>query len=65
MVLPPAPIINPAGGGQSSSSGDRVPKQNKGVNRWRSGKAPGLAACLFCMAVAVGLRLARASPRQE
>mmetsp|Transcript_64950 Transcript_64950/g.95097 ORF Transcript_64950/g.95097 Transcript_64950/m.95097 type:complete len:446 (-) Transcript_64950:84-1421(-) len=38
MVLPPAPIINPAGAAAGSS--DRVPKQNKGTQRWRSGKAP-------------------------
>jgi hypothetical protein len=41
MVLPPAPIIDPAGAVSSSAaSGDRVPKQNKGQQRWRSGKAP-------------------------
>jgi microfibrillar-associated protein 1 len=40
MVLPPAPIIDPSGGAGSRSTGDRVPKQNKGQQRWRSGKAP-------------------------
>ena len=40
MVLPPAPIIDPSGGAGARSTGDRVPKQNKGQQRWRSGKAP-------------------------
>jgi microfibrillar-associated protein 1 len=37
MVLPPAPIINAV---NPVGSSDRVPKQNKGQQRWRSGKAP-------------------------